>query len=77
MSIELKVTTSIVGFGEQSENWVTGPVADRMDALRIWRERHELAFGGYENVGDVTVATEIVRCDECPELSGTRRESRT
>lgn len=46
MSLELKVTTSIAGFGEQSETWVVGPVADREDALRIWQERHELAFGG-------------------------------
>ena len=53
------------------------PSCRGVDALRIWQERHELAFGGYENVGDVTVATEIVRCDECPELSGTRQESTT
>jgi len=77
MSLELKVTTSIAGFGEQSETWVVGPVADREDALRVWQERHELAFDGYDNVGDVAVATEIVRCDEYPQLNGTRRESKT
>lgn len=77
MSLELKVTTSIAGFGEQSETFIVGPVADRDDALRIWQERHELAFGGYDNVGDVTVATEIVRCDECPQLNGASRESKT
>lgn len=77
MSLELKVTTSIAGFGEQSESLIVGPVADRADALRIWQERHELAFGGYDNVGDVTVATEIVRCDEYPQLNGTSRESTT
>lgn len=77
MSVELKVTTSIAGFGEQSETLVVGPVADSEDALRVWQERHELAFGGYDNVGDVTVSTEIVRCDEYPQLNGTRQESKT
>ncbi|MFA5709294.1 hypothetical protein [Mycolicibacterium sp.] len=42
--------------------------------VRLLDDRHELASGGYENLGGVCVVTEITACSDYPDLIGTRRE---
>ncbi|KXO91003.1 hypothetical protein AXK58_21470 [Tsukamurella tyrosinosolvens] len=69
----LTATTTINGAVVETDVVVSRGNATREDMLQRLDERHELASDGYDNVGGVSVITEITACDEYPDLIGTRR----